>query len=243
MNSFQKIIIYLKMFAKAMIRNPSFSTFKGSIKNFSNWWRHLNEGRNSVSDNMPWLTFDAINFLKKVLQPAMVVFEYGSGGSTLFWAKHATEVVSIEHDRLWYDRMAIEFLNRRIGNVQYILAEAEDDETTSTKSYTNPRHYVSEDPNFTKKNFERYVKQIEHFPDQSFDIIIIDGRARPSCILHSLSKLKKDGYLVVDNSERNYYLSPFQFNTSDWKIWKFFGPVPYNYDFSETTIFKKITID
>jgi predicted O-methyltransferase YrrM len=35
----------------------------------------------------------------------MSVFEYGCGASTLWWAAKVKEVISIEHDREWYERM------------------------------------------------------------------------------------------------------------------------------------------
>ena len=40
-------------------------------------------------------------------------------------------------------------------------------------------------------------------------------------------------------SERKYYLAPFTFAKSHWKVWKFYGPVPYSYHFSETTIMQR----
>ncbi len=240
MNTLQKSAIYLKMSIKAMMHNPSFHTINGSIKYFPGWLKHLTDRKNSVSDNMPWLAFGAIDFIKSIVRTNMSVFEYGSGGSTLFWSLHVKSVVSVEHEPSWYVKMASEFSKKQIGNVEYILAEAEDDKMFETKSFLNPGDYISADNHFKGKSFEGYVKQIDRFPDQSFDLIIIDGRARPSCIAHSLTKLKQGGYLVVDNSEREYYLSPFTINRQDWNVWKFYGPVPYNYNFSETSIFQKL---
>ena len=83
------------------------------------------------------------------------------------------------------------------------------------------------------------MKQIDQYPDEYFHIVVVDGRARPSCISHALKKVKKGGYLIVDNSERDYYLVPFMFKKPYWRVWKFYGPVPYIYHFSETTIIKK----
>jgi len=239
MNTIRKTVIYFKMFTKAILRKPSLETFLGGIKYFSSWHRHLLDDRNSVSDSMPWLTFGAIDFLKKIIHPQMSVFEYGSGGSTLFWTQHVSNVVSIEHERSWYNRMKDEISSRQIKNVQYVLSEAEQDSGAVRANFKVPEHYASSDPRFTGNIFKSYAKQIERFTNQSFDIIIVDGRARPSCILHSIDKLKNGGYLIIDNTERKYYLSPFTFALSKWKVWKFYGPVPYSYNFSETTIFQK----
>jgi tRNA A58 N-methylase Trm61 len=54
---------------------------------------------------LPWITYPAIEFLRKRITPEMSVFEYGSGGSTTWWAGQVSEVVSVEHDRTWFDKM------------------------------------------------------------------------------------------------------------------------------------------
>ncbi len=37
----------------------------------------------------------------------MMVFEYGCGNSTLWWANHVKQVISCEHDREWYEKMKL----------------------------------------------------------------------------------------------------------------------------------------
>ena len=56
-------------------------------------------------------------------------------------------------------------------------------------------------------SFQDYVNVLDEFPDEHFDFIAVDGRARKSCLLKSLSKLKKGGFLLLDNSERKRYQS------------------------------------
>jgi hypothetical protein len=240
MNALQKIIIYIKMSTKAIFDKPSLQTLAGIIKFFPAWWRHLASGRNSISDKMPWLSFGAIEYLKKIIEPDMQVFEYGSGGSTLFWASRVRQVFSIEHDKAWFDKLQDHFTRNEIKNVKYEFIAAEVDHRNVPRQYGNPNDYVSADENFTGKSFELYAKRIDEYPNEYFDIVIVDGRARPSCILHAITKVKRGGYLIVDNSERDYYFSSFSFNKSDWKKIEFLGPVPYVFHFSKTTIIKKI---
>lgn len=45
----------------------------------------------------------------------MVVFEFGSGNSTLWWGKKVSKVISYEHDLSWYQS----FKNRLPSNVEY----------------------------------------------------------------------------------------------------------------------------
>lgn len=61
---------------------------------------HDNEG-----DIIPWLTYPATAFLKQRLQQELFVFEYGAGGSTLFFAQRVNEIHSVEHQPEWYHQI------------------------------------------------------------------------------------------------------------------------------------------
>ncbi len=58
---------------------------------------------------VPWVNFATKEWLDKNLNKEMIVFEYGAGGSTLYYAKKVKKVISVEHDFSWYktvkDRM------------------------------------------------------------------------------------------------------------------------------------------
>lgn len=239
MNPVQKTIVYLKKSVKAILKQPSLTTVADIFRFFPQWWRHLEAGRSPFTDAQPWISFGAISFIRKILRPDMYVFEYGSGGSTLFWAEHVKKVVSVEHEPDWFRRMDKAFREKGMTRVEYIFSGAESNSRQTSPNYKDPGEYQSADPQFAGSNFETYVRQIDRFPDHYFDIIVVDGRARNSCILHALPKLKSKGYLIVDNSERAYYLAPFQFHRPEWNRWDFMGPVPYNFDFSQTTILQK----
>jgi hypothetical protein len=55
---------------------------------------------------LPWLTYPSIELLAARAKPAMTVFEYGCGWSTLWWASRVASVVACEHDQRWYLRIA-----------------------------------------------------------------------------------------------------------------------------------------
>ncbi|MBL0064306.1 MAG: hypothetical protein IPP38_04630 [Bacteroidetes bacterium] len=76
------------------------------------WKKDLSGDRNSVSEEMVWLTYPVIDFLKKNLKKDMKVFEYGGGGSTLFFAKRVGELITVEHDEQWFQRLS-EILNEK----------------------------------------------------------------------------------------------------------------------------------
>lgn len=54
---------------------------------------------------IPWVTYSFIDFIKERLKKQHSVFEFGSGNSTFFYAKYAGLVVSVEHDKEWYDKI------------------------------------------------------------------------------------------------------------------------------------------
>jgi hypothetical protein len=54
---------------------------------------------------IPWVTYSFIDFIKSRIKKHHTVFEFGSGNSTFFYAKYAGMVVSVEHDKDWYDKI------------------------------------------------------------------------------------------------------------------------------------------
>lgn len=240
MNIYRQIWIYIKFSVKLFIKKPGFYTLKTTIGSFPAWRAHLEE-KSLMSERIPWLTFPSLHFLKQKINSQMIAFEYGSGGSTLFWSEKIKQVISVEHDKEWYARMKSILETRSISNVQYFLIEPEPGNPLDKKDPYNPDDYASDDDAYINKSFENYVKKIDAFPPNYFDMVIVDGRARPSCIKHSLNKIKINGYLIIDNSERSYYLASFKFDNSRWKKWDFPGPVPSSYSFSQTTILQKIS--
>ena len=71
------------------------------------WFRSFTEEASIDAEGapLPWLTYPAIEFIKKRINKDLSVFEYGCGGSTLWWAPRVREVVSVEHDKKWYDKV------------------------------------------------------------------------------------------------------------------------------------------
>jgi tRNA A58 N-methylase Trm61 len=73
---------------------------------------------------------------------------------------------------------------------------------------------------------------------EDFDIILVDGRKRVECVKNSLSKLKENGVLILDNSEREEYKEAFKImKESGFKRLDFFGIAPGYISLSCTTVF------
>jgi hypothetical protein len=125
----------------------------------------------------PWLTQPAIAFLEGFFKenPEAYVLEFGSGASTLWIAQRTPNLYSVEHAPSWYTKIGEKLKESGAEHVHYVLAE------------------------------RPYYTVCDEFPDDFFDLIIVDGRNRKGCIAHSIPKLKPGGILMLDNAERARY--------------------------------------
>lgn len=62
-------------------------------------------GRLGYRRRLPWITFKALRFLKKCVNPSSKVFEWGSGMSTLWWETRTAQVFSVENNERWFRRI------------------------------------------------------------------------------------------------------------------------------------------
>src|SRR4051812_34446634 len=60
--------------------------------------RSLASDASPLADGQPWMPYRAIDWLDRTVDRSTAVFEYGSGGGTLFLAQRAGELHSVEHD-------------------------------------------------------------------------------------------------------------------------------------------------
>ncbi len=83
----------------------------------------------SDGEKIPWYTYPAIEYLKNIDFNNKFIFEYGSGNSSLFWSKSAKNVISVEHDKVWFEKVKNNILN----NQSIYLYENEKDYVNSIK--------------------------------------------------------------------------------------------------------------
>lgn len=158
-------------------------------------------------EEIPWITYSAIEFLKGKLSLEMDIFEYGSGNSTIYYSKRVNSVTSVEHDKDWYEKIKVN-LPRNV-NLVYKMLE-----------------YNGE-----------YCKAIEEF-DKRFDIVIVDGRDRVNCIKKSIDRVKENGVIILDDSEREEYNEGKEFLINrGYKKIEFWGIAPGVFYNKSTTVF------
>lgn len=139
---------------------------------------------------IPWLTPKSIEFLKSFLavHPAAMVLEFGSGGSTIWFAEHGVTAISIEHDAEWFDKVKAELKARgKTADLRLL-----------------PRPYDS---------------VCKEFPDEFFDLVLVDGRDRAKCVKASMPKVKTSGVIMLDNAERPEYREIYSL-LAKWEFFK-----------------------
>jgi len=218
------------------------TSFVNLLKFYFSWVRLKKGNRTALVDRQPWITFGAREYLKNIIHSKMKVFEFGSGGSTLYFLDNVSELVSVEHDKAWFNLVQSQLKNVKLSTFTGLLAlPILIEEPIENPNYGDPEMYLSSDIGFLNKySFIDYVSCIDKYPNEYFDIVSVDGRARPSCIKHSLSKIKTNGYLMLDNSDRKYYIEYLKNELNAFeKVFETFGPGPYNSSFWSTTFYKK----
>lgn len=55
---------------------------------------------------LPWYTYGAIEYLRQFDFSQAMVFEFGAGNSSFFWAERAMKVVSVESEPGWFERVS-----------------------------------------------------------------------------------------------------------------------------------------
>jgi len=142
-------------------------------------------GKSPIDMELPWISLGAIKFLKKYLRNDMVIFEWGCGGSTLFFSKLVAKIVSFESHLKWLELVKTELERKNITNVDLKYREG----------------------NFDSKNMFIESDFFKYFPEEFFDLILVDGyekqvHVRPECFYLSEKHIKEGGVIVLDDSWR-----------------------------------------
>ena len=182
---------------------------------------------------LPWMNYEVIDCIRKLIKENSRVFEYGSGQSTLFWLSEGAEVVSVEHDEDFYKQL----FPKLKGLIKYLLIKPE--LSSEVDIYNPASSTLFQSSSFEGYSFEKYVKSIDAYDDEFFDFVIVDGRARPSCIKNSISKVKSGGKLIIDNSDRDYYFIETSQMLAKWQKETFRGPVRGLLHLEQTTVFTR----
>jgi hypothetical protein len=195
---------------------------------FPEYYRY-NKAIKSPSDvGLPWIAHGALVHLQNLIKPDMKVLEFGSGGSTLFFAKNGCTVVSLEDDPHWFEIMTEKTKSFPDVTIRHIPVDS---------VYVGGEFASNMDELKNTHSYQSYVFGASDVEDATIDLLVIDGRARIGCLKHNLSKLKKDGIVLLDNSDRKAYKQGIDELLSGWKRFDYSGVTVYDPYFNKTSIF------
>ena len=139
-----------------------------------------------IHPSVPWLTRQAVEILDDRLKPTDVGLEWGSGRSTIWFARRVAHLTSIEHNDHWYRRIKKMLSDKGIDNVELLFAALE------AKGQGQPE----------------YVRAAAELPKASLDFVLVDGRLRDQCTEVAMQLLKPSGMLIIDDAAR-YIQHPY----------------------------------
>jgi protein-L-isoaspartate O-methyltransferase len=158
----------------------------------------IHDATEMVRMDMAWWSYPAMRRVEEFLadRPEARIFEYGAGASTLWLAKRAGQVDSVEHDTQWAEVVREMVGGASAGNVK-LHAVAPTAATADTVVRSNRVGH-------TDLDFADYVSTIDQVGGP-FDLIVVDGRARVDAFRRALDHLAEGGVVVFDNIKRKRY--------------------------------------
>lgn len=143
----------------------------------------------TVAAGFMWTSYPLHQFLHSLNLKGKNVLEFGSGGSTVFFLQRKANLVTFEHSEVWIEKLKPKlqtYDNWKIKLVNYVRRE------------------------MASNSHEQYLHGLEEVRDNSLDLVLVDGRHRVECIRASIPKVKKNGYIILDDSDRPEYLEAFE---------------------------------
>lgn len=141
----------------------------------------------------PVLTFpdDVADYVRGAYAKASVILEYGSGGSTWLAAGLPGKTVfSVESDRSWADRMRWMIGRSNLPSPPVIL-HVDIGETGAWGRPYDDRRW---------RHFHEYPTRIWDAPGfRQPDLILIDGRFRPACLVTAMLRTKAPVTVLFDD--------------------------------------------
>lgn len=149
-----------------------------------------------AAQDLAWWSYPAMREVGRFLaeRPAARVFEFGAGASTVWLARRAAWVHSVEHDAGFGGH--VRELVADLPNVDLrIVAPTPATAATTVRSGRHGHEHL---------DFGDYVAAIDAVGGP-FDLVVVDGRARVDSFRRALDHLAPDGVIVFDNVRRKRY--------------------------------------
>jgi len=137
--------------------------------------------------------------------------EWGSGSSTLYFAKLAKTYVTIEHNPGWCGEVMMSLWQRGIDNVKYICEPV-------TQGYRGWKGGWFEGSFSQFKQYVTAVDIVSAGTGGTLDAVLVDGRARLACAMYVMQYLNKDSIVFVHDFSRGPYKTDLEeYYTLEWE--------------------------
>ena len=138
---------------------------------------------------LPWWSYKSVKKVQSLLNNNQTVFEWGSGGSTIFLCHRVKSIISVENDHNWTTKVNSALSSLNVKNATVIQKEIN----------------LQSAECFLKCPYAKGISD-------KFDIIVIDGEdhfnseslwsARENCFELSQQAINDEGIIIVDDAWR-----------------------------------------
>jgi len=127
---------------------------------------------------VPWWIEESIPFVESLLRKDMIVYEYGSGRSTIWFAERVKKIYTVEYQEKWKNQVEQWAEKKNLKNIDIVFCE--------------------------QKPSRPYCQTINRVKEK-IDFLIVDGRNRVECYKTALKYLSDKTIVVLDDSQRSKY--------------------------------------
>lgn len=210
-------------------------------QNLASWKKSFIEGfcYDEYHCEVPWYSYKAIEFIKRFVKKNHRIFEFGCGSSTLFYANNASQVVSLESNKIWSKIIKEKLYQHNFKNSDF------SEKKFNFIDHQNSQNFEKNDCKLTinlmtdaltNNNYENFCENYS----QKFDIIVVDSLKRHLCVVNSYKSLSENGILILDDSQRKNYQKTINFLVEkNFKKLDFIGIAPGQLTIKNTSIFIK----
>lgn len=156
------------------------------------WFNSFNTKQSVDKNNepLPWCTYPYIKFIESRLKKDFLVFEFGSGNSTLWYSKRVKKIIAVENDNAWFKIIS----SKLPHNAQILLKKLDyDGEYCKTVLHCDSKFNLIIIDGRDRVNCAK--KSVECLTDDG--VIIFDNSDRPQ-YAEGISFLIKQGFKKLD---------------------------------------------
>lgn len=144
------------------------------------WFRDRTSPLSPLQRGLPWLSWPCVDFLSAFLTPGDRVFEFGGGGSTVFFLQQGCRVTTVESSEEWATALRTAVAEIGLGDswdLRFVPVANNDD--PRIRDYTS--EVISGGP---------------------WRVVLVDGWDRLECVTLARDHVLPGGIIVFDNGKQ-----------------------------------------